>query len=92
MPGPDGGGMMNEPLVNGLPASQYYAQFAHATTKAGVASTGHGTGDESAGAGPGNLFFGAGDQSPDDLIASVERAARSGLFPRWGSFTRAIFR
>lgn len=36
MPGPDGGGMMNEPLVNGLPASQYYAQFAHATTKAGV--------------------------------------------------------
>lgn len=34
---PDAGsGGMNEPLVNGLPASQYYAQFAHATTKAGV--------------------------------------------------------
>jgi len=27
---------MNEPIVNGKPASQYYAQFAHATTKAEV--------------------------------------------------------
>lgn len=41
--------------------------------KAGVDSTGHGTGDESAGAGPTNVFFGAGDQTPDELIASVER-------------------
>jgi predicted Zn-dependent protease len=41
--------------------------------KAGVDSTGHGTGDESAGAGPSNVFFGAGDQTPDDLIARVER-------------------
>ena len=27
---------MNEPLVNGVPASQYYAQFAHQTTNTGV--------------------------------------------------------
>ena len=27
---------MNEPLVNGKPASQFYAQFAHATTKTEV--------------------------------------------------------
>ncbi len=33
-PGPDGGG--NEPIVNGLPASQYYAQFAYQTTNTGV--------------------------------------------------------
>jgi hypothetical protein len=33
-PAPDGS--MNEPLVNGKPASQYYAQFAYATTKAEV--------------------------------------------------------
>ena len=33
-PGPDAS--MNEPLVNGVPASQYYGQFAHATTKSGV--------------------------------------------------------
>jgi hypothetical protein len=29
-------GAANEPLVNGVPASQYYAQFAHQTTKTGV--------------------------------------------------------
>jgi hypothetical protein len=27
---------MNEPVINGKPASQFYAQFAHATTKAEV--------------------------------------------------------
>jgi hypothetical protein len=32
--GPDAA--MNEPLINGKPASQYYAQFTHATTKAEV--------------------------------------------------------
>lgn len=31
MPPPDGS--MTEPLINGKPASQFYAQFAHATTK-----------------------------------------------------------
>jgi hypothetical protein len=29
-------GSMNEPIINGKPASQFYGQFAHATTKAEV--------------------------------------------------------
>jgi predicted Zn-dependent protease len=40
---------------------------------AGTESTGHGTGQESAGAYPSNLFFGEGASSIDDLIGGVER-------------------
>jgi len=42
-------------------------------TKAGAHSTGHATGDESAGATPSNVFFGGGDRSPEELVAGVER-------------------
>jgi predicted Zn-dependent protease len=40
---------------------------------AGTESTGHGTGQEAAGAYPSNLFFGEGHASVADLIASVGR-------------------
>jgi predicted Zn-dependent protease len=40
---------------------------------AGTESTGHGTGQESAGAYPSNLFFGEGASSVNDLIGGVER-------------------
>ncbi|HEX7167102.1 MAG TPA: metallopeptidase TldD-related protein [Acidimicrobiales bacterium] len=41
--------------------------------KAGVASTGHATGDASIGAVPRNVFMAGGDTSADDLVAQVER-------------------
>jgi predicted Zn-dependent protease len=41
--------------------------------KAGASSTGHGSGDDSTGASPSNVFFGGGDKSPNDLVADVER-------------------
>ncbi len=41
--------------------------------KAGVASTGHGLGQESFGAYPTNLFFGEGTGTQEDLIATMER-------------------
>jgi hypothetical protein len=34
--GPDPDASAQEPLINGMPASQYYAQFAHATTRTAV--------------------------------------------------------
>ncbi|HMC51971.1 MAG TPA: TldD/PmbA family protein [Acidimicrobiales bacterium] len=41
--------------------------------QAGTQSTGHFSGDHSAGPMPTNLFFGPGDQSVDDLVGGVER-------------------
>lgn len=41
--------------------------------QAGTKSTGHASGSESFGALPANLFFGHGEGSPEELIASVER-------------------
>src|SRR5205823_6097925 len=41
--------------------------------RAGVESTGHSSGDDSAGPVPVNMFLGAGDRSLDDLVASVTR-------------------
>ncbi|HUP87230.1 MAG TPA: metallopeptidase TldD-related protein [Acidimicrobiales bacterium] len=40
---------------------------------AGTASTGHGLGQEAAGAYPSNLFFGEGTTNVDDLIGGVQR-------------------
>ena len=40
---------------------------------AGTESTGHGLGQEAAGAYPANLFLGEGTASPTDLLAGVER-------------------
>ena len=41
--------------------------------QAGVESTGHSSGDDSAGPVPVNMFFGPGDRTRHDLIAGVER-------------------
>ena len=41
--------------------------------KAGAVSTGHGSGDDAAGATPSNVFFGGGNETPASLIGSVER-------------------
>jgi predicted Zn-dependent protease len=41
--------------------------------RAGAASTGHGLGQEAAGAFPANLFFGEGSRSVEELIGSVQR-------------------
>lgn len=40
---------------------------------AGVEPTGHGVGSDAFGGYPGDLFLGAGDQSPEQLVAGVER-------------------
>ena len=58
-------------VVDGVTANLVHDR--RTARRAGVESTGHGTGQEAAGAYPANLFFGEGDQSPDELIGGVER-------------------
>jgi predicted Zn-dependent protease len=54
--------------------------------KTGVESTGHGTGQEAAGAYPANLFFGEGTSSVGELIGGVERGLA--VFDFW--YTRIL--